>query len=43
MEQSSANLIQSILAMRQMLGPIALQMVEDALEQRISGSVRQEQ
>lgn len=32
MEKSGANPIQSILAMRKMLGPIAVQMAEDALE-----------
>lgn len=32
MERSGANPIQSILAMRKMLGPIAIQMAEDALE-----------
>lgn len=32
MERSGANPIQSILAMRKMLGPIAVQMAEDALE-----------
>lgn len=32
MESGGANPIQSILAMRKMLGPIALQMMEDALE-----------
>lgn len=32
MERSGANLIQSILAMRKMLGPVAVQMMEDALE-----------
>ncbi len=32
MEKGSANLLQSIRAMRTMLGPVALQMAEDALE-----------
>lgn len=32
MEKGGANPIQSILAMRKMLGPIAIQMMEDALE-----------
>jgi sterol 3beta-glucosyltransferase len=32
MEKGSANLLQSIRAMRAMLGPVALQMAEDALE-----------
>jgi sterol 3beta-glucosyltransferase len=32
MERGGANPIQSILAMRKMLGPIAIQMMEDALE-----------
>jgi sterol 3beta-glucosyltransferase len=32
MEQNGANPIQSIIAMRKMLGPVAIQMAEDALE-----------
>ena len=32
METGGSNPIQSILAMRKMLGPVALQMAEDALE-----------